>query len=192
MADRSTPVRAAFAYALGGAPPESVTSADLPLWTAASRARAPLADDPALLAIGQHFDMGGLGRAPASRVLIFPNRRYQRFVLEPNASGELPGLFPTLDLSAAPKVGWSRLAPDVAFSWLSTIWPGNTEPLLADVLCFQVCAPAGMTDRGGRRGLDLLSRTVSELPPMAKYVLAAGLGMPTLADREHAVDVDTH
>ena len=81
MADRSTPVRAAFAYALGGAPPESVTSADLPLWTAASRARAPLADDPALLAIGQHFDVGGLGRAPASRVLIFPNRRYERFVL---------------------------------------------------------------------------------------------------------------
>ena len=26
---------------------------------------------------------------------------------------------------------------------------------------------------------------------MAKYVLAAGLGMPTLADRAHAVDVAT-
>jgi hypothetical protein len=183
MADRSTPVRAAFAYALGGVPPDGVTSADLPLWTAASRARAPLADDPALLAIGPQFDVGGLGRAPATRVLLFPNRRYERIVLESNATDDLPGLFPTLDLSVV-KVGRQREVQSVLLSWLSTIWPGNPGPVLADVLSFQLGSQANMTcSDASRQGLDLLTRTVSELPPVAEYVLAASLCMPTLAAR---------
>ncbi len=189
--DRSTPVRAAFAYALGGVPPDSMPSADLPLWTAASRARAPMADDPALLAIGPQFDVGGLGRAPASRVLLFPDRRHERIVIASNATDDLPELFPTLDLCVV-RAGRHREVQSVLLPWLSTIWPGNTGPVLADALSFQAGSHAGMTDHGAsRHGLDLLTRTVSELPPEAKYVLAAGLGMPALADRACAVDAAT-
>ena len=182
---------AALRYALGSPLPDRVDPADRPLWIAAARARAPYDDDPALLRLGADFDLPGAGRAPAWRVHVEPSpyREPVRIdAAEPSpAAGAADPLLPTLDLAAIH--AWTDRPLDEWYDWLATVWPGNIAAMLVVALAEQQfwlwgssrVAPASP-------GLGLLARTAAALPPMAAPVLAAGLGMPTLAQRTPAVD----
>ncbi|GAA2378469.1 DUF6493 family protein [Dactylosporangium salmoneum] len=186
-------VGTALRYALGGPPAAPLSRPDRPLWVAAARARAPRGDDAPLIDRGPGFDAAGAGRAPAWRVSFDPERRYSRVrvdALGPAAAPAPPDpALPTVALAGVDSSPNDRLPSAPWHPWIASLWPGNLEPLLAIALQHQLMSLDGTINGGaGTHALQLLSRTVVELPPLSPYIVAAGLAAAGISDRVAAVD----
>jgi hypothetical protein len=182
---------AALGYALGGPPPDRLARDDRALWIAAARARAPLADDPALLRLAPDLDLAGAGRAPSWRVPFDPQPPDNSMWVSAPPEGVWAGWNPALPTMALaitdPRS--DRLPAAPWHPWLATVWPGNVEPILAIALRNQLLSIEERSGSdAGRLALDMLTSTVAELPPLTPHVVAAGLGAPSLAERTAAVD----
>ncbi len=138
------------------------------------------------------LDWAGAGRVPAWRVWSDPEQRYfpiRAVSTGPAAPPERPdSALPTVALAVTERsLQWVPGAP--WHQWLATMWPGNIEPVLAVALDHLILSLDGSNDMGaGDHALDLLTRTVAELPPLSPYVIAAGLGRSRLGERTVAVD----
>ncbi|WP_116074286.1 DUF6493 family protein [Asanoa ferruginea] len=184
-------------YALGGEPAELTTPA---LWVAAARARAPLADDPHLLAAG--LDQAGQGR-PATYGLLFEPEHYQyegraRTYYRPSLEVTPPGAVEQADQPTVVAVWvsgpgtssvWQDLDPDW-IPWHAHIWPHDAEPFFAvrldEVLRASTSYP--MVTYGTTETLDALVTHPGRLGPMAAATLAASLSASEVRHRVLAAE----
>jgi len=187
---------AAARYALGGKPADVVTR---PLWVAAARARAPLADDPHLLAA--RVDGAGQGRAATyclhvrAREYRFEQRGRTRVAVAYHPSlrvapegarerADQPTVVGPWD-GHARSSAWHRLDADWT-PWHAYIWPHDAEPFFAvrvdEVLTASSAYPT--VTYGTSAILDALLTHPGRLGPMTAATLAAGL---STSDVQHRV-----
>ncbi|MEU4244823.1 DUF6493 family protein [Actinoplanes sp. NPDC026619] len=164
---------AAIRYALGGAPAEI---GDPAIWVAAARTRAPLDDDPNLIAAG----LTGAGRGHAARLtlrLTSKSWSYQAatgnrtvVVWEPHIDVE-PPVTPSADQPTVPvtdgSAGFVR--------WQAQTWPHDAETFLTAEIDPAMSAAYGENDGRTPDRLDALLTHPGRLGPMAASVLAAAL-----------------
>ncbi|MET7401124.1 DUF6493 family protein [Dactylosporangium sp. NPDC005572] len=171
---------AAARYALGG-PPAPV--GDPAVWIAAARGRAPLGDDPHLVAAG----LGGAGQGRAARYEL---------VMTPHDHGYWA---PSLVVHPAPVpaapdqptvVPPERRGPDLMADWLpwaAQVWPHDAEPFFAaDVQ--EVVHASFSTSRRTPPILDALRTHPGRLGPLSAAVLAAGMTTAEAGDRARAAE----
>jgi hypothetical protein len=184
-------VARAVRHALGAAP--SVGPLTTPaLWVAASRARAPQADDPLLISAG--LDQPGQGRPVRARFVNtvgVPDRWHTpdwSHVIEVDGgmSTTADPLQPTL--ATQDDTGISSWFGALAFST-----PHDLEPLLTDAIDIAFCAGYAPLDQGSAQGagrfLDALGRHSGPIGPLGCTALGAVLNASRGDLRVHAVDV---
>jgi hypothetical protein len=186
---------AAARYALGGEPAQVTTR---PLWIAAARSRAPLADDPHLVAAG--LDGAGQGRAATYSLRLqarehrFEERGKTRVqtAYDPSLEVAPPGTRERADQPTVvawwhnrPSGVWRHLAPDW-IAWHAQMWPHDAEPFFAvrveEVLTASTTYPT--VTYGTSEILDTLVTHPGRLGSMAAATLAAGL---SASEVEHRV-----
>ena len=186
---------AAARYALGGEPAKVTTR---PLWVAAARSRAPLADDPHLIAAG--LDGAGQGRA-ATYSLRLSAREYRfeergktrvRTAYDPSLQVAPPGARERADQPTVvgawdgrgTSSAWRHLDPDW-IPWHAQIWPHDAEPFFAvhvdEVLTASTAYPT--VTYGTSAILDALVTHPGKLGSMAAATLAAGLSATEVQHR---------
>lgn len=170
---------------------------------AAARSRAPLEDDPHLIAAG--LDGAGQGRA-ASYALRLEQRehRYEergkqrvRVYYRPSVEVSPPGARERPDQPALAGPWnhrhrdnvWWRLEPDW-IAWHASIWPHDAEPFLAvrvdELLTASEAYP--VVTYGTTAILEALMTHPGRLGPMASATLAAGLSATEVQHRVLASD----
>ena len=193
-------------HALGAPVPASGRQAvDVAAWVAASRARAPLADDPWL----QDQGIRGAGRSQpvSAEVELLPERTswsdargvhpytLWRWVVrvqepaarrpddEPTAAGA-PGRRPTLDT-------WGDVEDFVG--WQALTWPHDAESFLVDAVHPVLeTATANEVRHDAVRVLDALLLHPGRTGGLAAVTLAAGLTAARADERARAVDAVLH
>jgi hypothetical protein len=188
--DVSPPWARAVAYALGAEPPRAAPRpADAPVWVAAARARAPLADDPVLDAWG----LTGPGRSrplapdPAGVLSAAKKRR----VALPWAIARLSSPDPRED-EPTTDPGGTFLGGDASdgwVPWVATIWPADAEHL-ALVAGTAVHAATDWTALH-RDALDAIvahGDHEGRIGDLAATVLVVGLTAARVDLRVHAAD----
>jgi hypothetical protein len=191
---------AAARYALGGDPAEVTTR---PLWIAAARSRAPLADDAHLIAAG--LDGAGQGRAATYSLRLTP-REYRfeergrarvRIAYDPALDIAPPGTRERADQPTV--VGpwndrgatsvWHHLESDW-IPWHGQLWLQDAEPFFAvritEVLTASTAYPT--VTHGTTAILDALVTHPGRLGPMAAATLAAGLSASEVRHRVLAAE----
>jgi hypothetical protein len=191
---------AAARYALGG-PPSPVGNPAV--WVAAARSRAPLEDDPHLIAAG----LGGAGQGRAAQFELRFTLRSEKF--DDGGSGRIitwnePSLAvgpvrvgvaadqPTV-LASRKGQGYSPFLPGSEWGrdwlpWAAQIWPHDAEPFFAADIGEVLSASY---DEGWHRTgeiLDVLLTHPGRLGPMAATVLAAGLTTREIGHRARAAE----
>ncbi|MBU2669591.1 hypothetical protein KOI35_39385 [Actinoplanes bogorensis] len=168
---RKGDVSAVVRYALGGPPAEIDDHA---LWVAAARTRAPLDDDPHLIAAG----VTGAGRGHAARLtvrLTSDSWSYQTetgtrtvVVWEPQLEVE-PRVVRHTDEPTVP-------GPEADFvRWQAQTWPHDAETFLAAEIEAAMSSAYGENDGRTPERLDALLAHPGRLGPMAATVVAAAL-----------------
>jgi Family of unknown function (DUF6493) len=191
---------AAARYALGGKPAEVTTG---PLWVAAARSRAALADDPHLVAAG--LDRAGQGRA-ATYSLRLTAREYRfeergktrvRTAYDPSLEVAPPGARERADQPTivgpwdgrGKSSAWRHLDPDW-IPWHAQIWPHDAEPFFAvhigEVLTASTAYPT--VAYGASAVLDALVTHPGRLGAMAAATLAARLSATEVQHRVLAAE----
>jgi Family of unknown function (DUF6493) len=174
-----------------------------PLWVAAARSRAPVADDSHLIAAG--LDGAGQGRA-ATYSLRLEAREYRfeergkirvRTAYDPSLEVTPPGARERVDQPTI--VGpwddrgkssvWRHVDPDW-IPWHGHIWPHDAEPFFAvrvgEVLTASMAYP--MVTYGTSAVLDVLVTHPGRLGPTAAATLAAGLSASEVQHRVLAAE----
>ncbi|MER7274141.1 DUF6493 family protein [Dactylosporangium sp. NPDC000244] len=176
---------AAVRYALGG-PPAPI--GDRAVWIAAARSRAPLDDDPHLLAAG--LGDPGQGRAVDIPLRVTEHRHtyrdgpYTRSVQwsEPdlrtcNGVADQPTVLAVRDW---PGPGW--------IPWLAQTWPHDAEVFCGEALGEMLGAAGTERAYGASAVLDALAVHPGRLGPLAAGVLAAGLTATEIGPRTLAAE----
>ncbi|GGM53975.1 DUF6493 family protein [Dactylosporangium sucinum] len=165
---------AAARYALGG-PPGPV--GDPAVWIAAARGRAPLDDDPHLVAAG----LGGAGQGRAARYELVMTPHDHGYWAPSLAVHPVPAPAAADQPTVVPP---QRRGPDLMADWLpwaAQVWPHDAEPFFAaDV--DEVVHASFSTSRRTPPILDALRTHPGRLGPLSAAVLAAGM---TTADAGH-------
>jgi hypothetical protein len=183
---------AAVRYALGG-PPAPI--GDQAVWVAAARTRAPLDDDPHLLAAG--LDGAGRGHAARCRLTFDPQpHRYQDHRGWHTYTWWRPvwSVKPHEAPAAADQptvVEPDSLQPDRAAwaAWAAWSWPHDAEPFFAATAAAVVSAAGTDATYGVEDILDALRTHPGRLGPMAAATLAAGLTAQGAAHRTRSAEV---
>ncbi|MGY2127374.1 DUF6493 family protein [Blastococcus sp. SYSU DS0617] len=202
-------VLAAVRYALGGPPPSKglERASDIAMWVAASRSRAPLADDTWLLDQG----IRGAGRSGAltPRLDLVPEATgwtddlgvmhpliswYWSVHVEDAAPG-LPDDEPTATTGRGQRpdfeAGWEDIEDFVG--WQALIWPHDAERFLIDAVHPVLeTATTHEVRHDAVRVLDALYRHPGRLGPLSWITLAAGLTAARADERARAVDAVLH
>jgi hypothetical protein len=199
----------AVRYALGGPPPAEGLgrASDTATWVAASRTRAPLADDIWLQGQGVH----GAGRsrvmAPAlelvpeatgwtdDRGVMHPLFSWYWSVHVENAAPGLPDDEPSATAGHGRRpdfeAGWEDIEDFVG--WQALIWPHDAERFLIDsVHPVLETATTHEVRHDAVRVLEALYRHPGRLGPLSWITLAAGLAAARADERARAVDAVLH
>jgi hypothetical protein len=162
---------AAIRYALGGAP---AAIGDKALWVAAARTRAPLDDDPHLIAAG----LTGAGRGHAARLtlrLTSDSWTYQ----DRTGNHTVVAWKPHVDVE--PRTTRSAAEPTVPGAsadfvrWQAQTWPHDAESFFAPEMEQAMFAAYGECDGRTPDRVDALLAHPGRLGPIAAAVLAAAL-----------------
>ncbi|WP_426503689.1 DUF6493 family protein [Dactylosporangium sp. McL0621] len=176
---------AAVRYALGG-PPAPI--GDPALWIAAARARAPLDDDPHLLAAG--LGDPGAGRAVRIPLLVTEHEhRYQDGGHTRTVRWCRPALDRRPGHADRPTVLADRTAqgPDWV-AWTAQVWPHDAEVFCGESLEEMLGAAGTERAYSASAVLDALAVHPGRLGPLAAGVLAAGLTAGEPGPRTHAAE----
>lgn len=199
----------AVRYALGGPPPAEGLgrASDTATWVAASRARAPLADDIWLQGQGVH----GAGRsrvlAPAvelvpeatgwtdDRGVMHPLFSWHWSVTVEDPAPGLPDDEPTTTTGHGRRpdfeAGWEDIEDFV--SWQALIWPHDAERFLIDAVHPVLeTATSHEARHDAVRVLDALLTHPGRLGALTSVTLAAGLTAARADERARAVDAVLH
>lgn len=189
-----------------GAPPPAPSSLKTPeWWVAASRARAPLADDPLLLQAG--LSGAGQGRPIRASLVLEEHRAGSRWdpqtywaarteVEHParirgrifGDSSRAPAMQPTATEAQARHDFSEDFGLD-SWSWVASIWPHDAEHVLVEGVGPLVRgAQSTSWDPDARAVLDALARHPGQLGRLAAATAALGLTQTSAEDRLRAVD----
>ncbi len=192
-------------HALGGPPPDPSRLKTPDWWVAASRARAPLADDPYLIEAG--LSGAGQGRPIEVSLVLEEHRAGSRWdprtywaarteVEHParirgrifGDSSRAPAMQPTATEVQA-RHDFSEAFGLDSWPWIAAIWPHEAEHVLVQGVGSLVRgAQSTSWDPDARSVLDALARHPGHLGRLAAATAALGLTQTSAEDRLRAVD----
>ncbi|WP_433789087.1 DUF6493 family protein [Actinoplanes sp. CA-252034] len=183
-------VGAAVRYALGGDP---AAIGDHAIWVAAARTRAPLDDDPHLIAAG----LTGAGRGHAAGLTLRLTSTSHRYEVEKGWRTFLTWE-PHIDVDRPSDVGKDQpTVPDPRdqgsdlVRWQAQIWPHDAETLIAPEIRWAMWSAYAENDGRTLDRVEAVAAHPGRLGPMAAAVVAAALTAQDAACRIRAAEVLT-
>ncbi|WP_433617895.1 DUF6493 family protein [Dactylosporangium sp. CA-139114] len=176
---------AAVRYALGGPPAPIGNRA---VWIAAARSRAPLNDDPHLLAA--RLGDPGQGRAVDIPLRVTEHRHtYRDGPYTRSVQWSEPDLRTYKGAADQPTVLAVRHWPEPGWiPWLAQTWPHDAEVFCGEALGEMLGAAGTERAYGASAVLDALAVHPGRLGPLAAGVLAAGLTATEIGPRTRAAE----